>query len=129
MNYQKKQKLIIYNFCLLKIRATGNNIFITLTDSKHKPLIKVSAGIANFSGKKKQTPYVAEMVMRKLIFLYRKKNIKAKLIYIYNINIQSYVLSRCLYSLNSLNVKNLGGFIMKLTKAHNGMRAKKLKRT
>ena len=62
-----KKKKIIYNFCYLKIRPTGNNTFVTLTDSDGKVILKSSAGVAKFSGKKKGTPYVAENIVKRLI--------------------------------------------------------------
>ena len=126
---KNKNKIIIYTFGLIKIRATNNNIFITLTDSQNVTLIKSSAGLANFSGKKKRTPYVSEMAIKKFLYFYKRKNIKCKILYIHKINVTSYVLSRCIKVLTTLNLQSFRGVITKLNSAHNGMRTKKLKRT
>ena len=77
----KKEK-IIYNFCYLKIRPTKSNIFVTLTDFKGQVIIKSSAGIINFSGKKKKTAYVAENVVKKVLLDFKKKNINIKILVI-----------------------------------------------
>ena len=76
------QEIIIYNFCYLKIRCTRNNVFVTLTNHLNNVLAKSSAGIAQFSGKKKATAYVAAVTVEKLLLSLKDNNIGVKLLHI-----------------------------------------------
>lgn len=52
---------------LIKIKSTMNNMFVTLTDLDGKVIISKHAGLLSFKGKKKATPYVANVVFISLI--------------------------------------------------------------
>lgn len=124
-----KKKKIIYSFCYLKIRPTRSNIFVTLTDYNNKIIKKSSAGLINFTGKKKKTTYVIESVVKDLIMNLKKENIQIGLLFVqlYG-SIRVYSFKRCIQLLNELKIKSLQGIIDVLKFSHNGMRAKKSKR-
>ena len=63
------------NFGYIKIKPTFNNIFITLTDKNGNVLISKHAGLLEFKGSKKKTPYVASQVLKDLMFDLEKLNI------------------------------------------------------
>lgn len=52
---------------ILKIKSTINNMFVTLTDMSGNVIISNHAGLLNFKGKKKATPYVANVVFVSVI--------------------------------------------------------------
>lgn len=54
-------------FGIIKIKSTINNIFVTLTDIDGNVIISKHAGLLNFKGKKKATPYVANVTFISLI--------------------------------------------------------------
>ena len=56
-----------HNFGFIKIKPTFNNIFITLTDINGHVLLTKHAGLLNFQGSKKKTPFVASQVITNLI--------------------------------------------------------------
>lgn len=124
-----KKKKIIYNFCYLKIRKSKSNIFVTLTDFDGQVILKSSAGIIQFSGKKKGTDFVAESVVKDIIIKLQKNNLKINLliIQIYGF-IKNYSFKRSMRLINSFEIKSFIG-ISNITKyAHNGMRMKKMRR-
>lgn len=124
----KKQK-IIYNFCYLKIRPTKSNIFVTLTDFNGQVILKSSAGIINFSGKKKRTDFVIESVVKDLILKLQKKNFKINImiVQLYGL-IKNYSFKRSIQILDNFKIKSFIGIINIVKYAHNGMRLKKSKR-
>ena len=124
-----KTKTIIYNLGYLKIRPLYNNIFITLTDTAGKVVLKSSAGIAKFSGKKKGTAYVAENVMKCLLVELKKKKIHFKML-ILDIcgNLRNYSFKKCVEMLKTLDVSVIISFRNSIPIAHNGIRSQKLKR-
>ena len=61
------KKINNYNFGYIKVKPSSNNIFITLTDAQGNVLLSKHAGLLNFKGSKKKTPFVASQVVRNLI--------------------------------------------------------------
>ena len=125
----KKKKIVIYNFCYLKLRPTKSNIFVTLTDFNGQVILKSSAGIINFSGKKKSTNFVVESVVKDLIIKLKKKKIKINVmvVQLYGF-IRQYSFTRSIKILNKFKIKSFIGIIDIVKYAHNGMRLKKMKR-
>ena len=68
-----------HNFGYIKIKPTSNNIFITLTDIKGNVLISKHAGLLDFKGSKKKTPFVAGQIIRNLIEEIKQSNLDIKL--------------------------------------------------
>lgn len=125
----KEKKKIIYNFCYLKIKPTSSNIFVTLTDYSGKVILKSTAGIVKFSGKKKNTAYVAENVTRDLILNLKKKRIQINLLVIQLCGyLRNYSFKKSIAMLSKLEVTIIKGVYNTLHYAHNGVRLKKPKR-
>lgn len=117
------------NFGYLKINPTFNNICITLTDYNGNVLISRNAGMLNFKGRKKKTPFVGSVVMEDLIIEMRKKNIDIKLL-ILQINgfIRTGRVKTIIKQLSSMNVNNIFYVEYINKQSHNGMRLKKKRR-
>ena len=119
----------VYNFVLLKINPTFNNIFLTLTDFQGNVLLTKHAGLLKFKGSKKRTPYVAAQVMKQLISDLDNLNLEIKTIiiqvfgYIRHSSIQSII-----RYLDKLALKNVIYVEYINKKAHNGLRLKKKRR-
>jgi len=60
----KKKKKVMVSRGQAHITATYNNTIITLTDQNGNTLAWSSAGLMNFKGPKKSTPYAAETIVR-----------------------------------------------------------------
>ena len=124
-----KKKKIIYNFCYLKIRPTGNNTFVTLTDPDGNVILKSSAGVIKFSGKKKGTPFVAENIVKNLILTLRSKNIQINLLILQLYGfIKNYSFKKTLHILDELKVNVAIAAYNPFKYGHNGMHLKKPKR-
>ena len=80
----KINKKNIYNFAYIKVKPTSNNIFITLTDISGNVILSKHAGLLNYKGSKKKTPFVASQVIRELMDDIKRLNITIKL----SLNIQ-----------------------------------------
>lgn len=124
-----KKKKIIYNFCYLKIRPTKSNIFVTLTDFEGQVILKSSAGIINFSGKKKRTDFVVSSVVKDIILKLKKKDFKINILIVqlYGL-IKNYSFKRSIQILNKFKIKSFICIVNIVQYAHNGMRLKKSKR-
>lgn len=124
-----KKKITIYNYCILKIRPTSNNIFVTLTNIDGKVILKSSAGIEKFNGKKKGTAYVAEVVAKNLILSLNAKQIRVNMLILELQGfVKNYAFKRIIKNFQKIKVTILMGVYVHLKKAHNGMRSKKAKR-
>ena len=83
MKINKNQ--IDQNFGYIKIKATTTNTFVTLTDVYGNVLLSKHAGILDFKGSKKKTPYVGAEVFKSFLIDIEKLNIKTKA-YIIQVN-------------------------------------------
>ena len=126
MTLKKKETL---NFGLLKIRLTLNNLFITLTDINGNVLIVKHAGLLNFQGSKKKTPYVGGLVLKNLIQTLANSDFKIKALKVQIIGfLQNSITNNIIKQLQTLSISNLI-YIEYINKyAHNGLRAKKKRR-
>ena len=118
-----------YNFGYIKVKPTSNNIFITITDSKGNVLISKHAGLLEFKGSKKKTPFVAAQVLRNLLEEVKTSNIEIKL-YILQINgyIRNSSINNVVRELDDLKINNIF-YIEYLNKRNHGiMRLKKQRR-
>ena len=124
-----KQTIKIYNYCILKVRPTRNNIFATLTTVDGKVILKSSAGVEKFNGKKKGTAYVAEVVAKNLILGLNKKQIRVNMLILELQGfVKNYAFKRIIRNFQKIKVTILMGVYIQVKKAHNGMRSKKQKR-
>ncbi|MGX7577364.1 30S ribosomal protein S11 [Candidatus Vidania fulgoroideorum] len=60
---------------LLHINSTYNNTILNLTNKKGETIIWSTAGSSKFKGKKKSTPYAAQVSTEKIINFFKKNNI------------------------------------------------------
>lgn len=113
----------------IKIRPTLNNIFITLTDNKGNVLISKHAGMLEFTGTKKRTPYVASRVLSALIKDIQKLETK---IDGYIIQIHGFIrnssISSVMKQFSTMRVKNAFYIEYITMRCHNGLRKKKKRR-
>ena len=125
----KVNKKNIYNFAYIKVKPTSNNIFITLTDINGNVIISKHAGLLNYKGSKKKTPFVASQVIRELMDDVKKLNIIIKL---YILQIHGYIRNSSINSvvreLDALNITNVFYIEYLNKKTHNGLRPKKKRR-
>lgn len=123
------KKQINQNFGYIKIKPTFNNIFITLTDVDGNVLISKHAGLLEFKGSKKKTPYVASQVLKNLIDDIEKLNVNIQA-YIVQVRgfIRSGVINSVIRELNVLNINNIFYLEYITTRTHNGLRKKKKRR-
>ena len=123
------KKQINQNFGYIKIKPTFNNIFITLTDITGNVLISKHAGLLEFKGSKKKTPYVASQVLKDLMLDLEKLNIN---IQAFVVQVRGYIRSGVVNSvirqLSSLNLNNIFYLEYITTRTHNGLRKKKKRR-
>lgn len=117
------------NFGYIKIKPTFNNIFITLTDFSGNVLLSKHAGILEFKGSKKKTPYVAGEVLKSLVNDIEKLNINIKF-YILQVRgfIKAGVINNAIRQLDSLNFNKIFYIDYVNIKTHNGLRLKKKRR-
>lgn len=124
-----KKKIKIYNYCILKVRPTSNNVFVTLTTVDGNVILKSSAGIEKFSGKKKGTAYVAEVVAKNLILSLKARQIRINMLAMELQGfVKNYAFKRIFKLFQKIKVTILMGVYIYLKKAHNGMRSRKEKR-
>ena len=123
------KKQVNQNFGYIKIKPTFNNIFITLTDIEGNVLVSKHAGLLEFKGSKKKTPYVASQVLKDLMSDLEKLNIniQAFVIQIHGY-IRSGVINSVIRELSSLNLNNIFYLEYITTRTHNGLRKKKKRR-
>lgn len=123
------KKQINQNFGYIKIKPTFNNIFITLTDVNGNVLISKHAGLLEFKGSKKKTPYVASQVLKNLTDDIEKLNINIQA-YIVQVRgfIRSGVVNSVIRQLSTLNINNIFYLEYITTRTHNGLRKKKKRR-
>ncbi len=123
------RKELVYNIGYIKIRPTINNIFITLTDIKGNVLISKHAGMLEFKGSKKRTPYAAAQVLKKLIKDIYFSNFQVKL-YIVQVHgfIKNSVINSAIRQLASFKLKNIMYLENYIKHTHNGLREKKKRR-
>ena len=123
------KKTTNYNFAYLKIKPTSNNIFITLTDVNGNVLLSKHAGLVDYKGSKKKTPFVASQVLNSLIMDIKQANINIKL---YILQISGYIRNSSINSivreLDNLNINNIFYIEYLNFKTHNGLRLKKKRR-
>lgn len=123
------KKINTHNFGYIKIKPTSNNIFITLTDNLGNVLLSKHAGLLDFKGSKKKTPFVASQVIRNLIEEIKNTHINIKL---YILQVHGYIRNSSINSiireLDTLNVTNIFYIEYLNTKSHNGLRLKKKRR-
>ena len=123
------KKTTNYNFAYLKIKPTSNNIFITLTDVNGNVLLSKHAGLLDYKGSKKKTPFVASQVLNSLIMDIKQANINIKL---YILQISGYIRNSSINSivreLDNLNINNIFYIEYLNLKTHNGLRLKKRRR-
>lgn len=124
-----KKKIKIYNYCILKVKPTLNNVFVTLTDVDGNVILKSSAGIEKFSGKKKGTAYVAEVVVKNMILGLKEKKIRINMLALELQGfVKNYSFKRIIKLFQKIKVTILMSVYAYVRKAHNGMRKKKEKR-
>jgi small subunit ribosomal protein S11 len=123
------KKQINQNFGYIKIKPTFNNIFITLTDITGNVLISKHAGLLEFKGSKKKTPYVASQVLKDLMLDLEKLNINIQA-FVVQVRgyIRSGVVNNVIKQLSSLNLNNIFYLEYITTRTHNGLRKKKKRR-
>ena len=123
------KKQINQNFGYIKIKPTFNNIFITLTDITGNVLISKHAGLLEFKGSKKKTPYVASQVLKDLMLYLEKLNINIQA-FVVQVRgyIRSGVVNNVIKQLSSLNLNNIFYLEYITTRTHNGLRKKKKRR-
>jgi len=118
-----------HNFGYIKVKPTSNNIFITLTDIKGNVLISKHAGLLDFKGSKKKTPFVASQVIKDLMDEIKQSNINIKL---YILQVKGYIRNSSINSivreLEILNINNIFYIEYINVKSHNGLRLKKKRR-
>ena len=119
----------INNFGFIKIKPVSNNIFITLTDCKGNVILSKHAGLLNFKGSKKKTPFVASQVIRNLIQEFKQMNITIKL---FILQIHGYIRNSSINSvireLDSMNVNNIFYIEYINSRIHGNLRLKKKRR-
>lgn len=117
------------NFGYIKIKPTLNNIFITLTDDKGNVLVSKHAGLLDFKGSKKKTPYVAGLVVKDLMLEVKNLNLLFKT---FVLQIQGYIRSgatnNIVKQLKDLKINNIIYIEYVNKRVHNGLRAKKKRR-
>ena len=123
------KKQINQNFGYIKIKPTFNNIFITLTDITGNVLISKHAGLLEFKGSKKKTPYVASQVLKDLMLDLEKLNINIQA-FVVQVRgyIRSGVVNNVIKQLSSLNLNNIFYLEYITTRTHNVLRKKKKRR-
>lgn len=123
------KKQINQNFGYIKIKPTFNNIFITLTGITGNVLISKHAGLLEFKGSKKKTPYVASQVLKDLMLDLEKLNINIQA-FVVQVRgyIRSGVVNNVIKQLSSLNLNNIFYLEYITTRTHNGLRKKKKRR-
>ena len=123
------KKEVTHNFGYIKIRPTFNNIFITLTDLNGNVLISKHAGMLEFKGSKKRTPYVAAQVLKKLIKDVSLSNFEINY-YIVQVHgfIKNAVINSTICQLASFKLKNIIYLENYIKHTHNGLREKKKRR-
>lgn len=123
----KEEKII--NFAIIKVKPTLNNIFITLTDLDGNVLISKHAGLLEFKGSKKRTPYVAGLILKNLIEEIQSLNLIIKT---FKLQVKGYIRSGAINNivkqLADLNINNVIYIEYIMKKAHNGLRLKKARR-
>ena len=123
------KKTTDYNFAYLKVKPTSNNIFITLTDINGNVLLSKHAGLLDYKGSKKKTPFVASQVLNSLIMDIKQANINVKL---FILQISGYIRNSSINSiireLDNLNINNIFYIEYLNLKTHNGLRLKKKRR-
>lgn len=125
MKIEKK----IVNFGLIKVKPTTNNIFITLTDLDGNVFLSKHAGLLDFKGSKKKTPYVAGLVMKNLILDIKNLKIQFKS---FKLQIQGFIRSgansNIVKQVHDLNLNTLIYLEYINKRIHNGLRLKKKRR-
>ena len=123
------KKQINQNFGYIKIKPTFNNIFITLTDITGNVLISKHAGLLEFKGSKKKTPYVASQVLKDLMLDLEKLNINIQA-FVVQVRgyIRSGVVNNVIKQLSSLNLNNIFYLENITTRTQKGLRKKKKRR-
>jgi small subunit ribosomal protein S11 len=123
------KKQIMENFGYIKIKPTFNNIFITLTDKTGNVLVSKHAGLLEFKGSKKKTPYVASQVLKDLILDLEKLNIniQAFIVQVYGF-IRSGAVNSVIRQLGALHLNNIFYLEYMTIRTHNGLRKKKKRR-
>lgn len=113
----------------LKIRPTVNNIFVTLTDNNGNVLISSHSGLLKFKGSKKRTAYIAGLVLKNLIKLVKKKNLKIKgyIVQLYG-SLKNWSFKIATKKLYELNLRNIFFLQYIINHTHNGLRNKKKRR-
>ncbi len=74
ITYKNQQKK--YPYIIFKVKPTINNFFITLTDKVGNVVLSKNAGSLKFKGRKKKSPYVAGLVMEKVLQTAQQLRIK-----------------------------------------------------
>ena len=119
----------IYKHGFIKIRPSNNNIFVTITDNDGKVLFKSTAGLIDFQGSKKRTPYVASQVMKDVMDQYFNSSIQIKLFILeFRGFIQTSLIKTMIKQLNKYKMNNIFYLSYINKRAHNGVRLKKQRR-
>ena len=127
MKINKNQ--IDQNFGYIKIKATTTNTFVTLTDVYGNVLLSKHAGILDFKGSKKKTPYVASQVLKDLILDLEKLSIsiQAFIVQVHGF-IRSGAVNSIIRQLSTLHLNNIFYLEYMTIRTHNGLRKKKKRR-
>lgn len=134
INFMKKGKKEVKYFfgksgtCVLYLRLTRTNVFLTFTDLKKHVVRCVTSGSAGFIGNKRQkkNAYVLGPILLKLYPFFKFYNIKSVILVLKS----NFVYSYLFYLFKELSFRGIKiiRLIDRITKPHNGMKKKKKKR-
>lgn len=118
-----------YNFGYIKIKSTLNNIFVTLTDFNGEVILYKTAGLLNFQGSKKRTPYIASQVFKSLMLdiVNLELDFKILILQVYNYIKKSFMYN-IMTQIKTLKLNNIIYIQYVNKKIHNGIRLKKKRR-
>ena len=120
---KRKQKLAVLSGNIY-IQSTFNNTIVTITDDSGNVISSVSAGSIGFKGAKKSTPYAAQLSATNAIEKARARGLQKVSVFVSGVGSgrESAVRAITNTNLNVLTIKDTTPV------AHNGCRAKKLRR-
>lgn len=132
LKYLKKKKIVIKSNFYLMLRYSVNNIYVSIYNEKGEVFFNKTGGVGN-KGTRKYTVTTAEQLGRDLAVSLNKLYIsKFMLVLKSPVNKFIYAVLRGLGSGGIFNkffkTKRLTGILVRISKAHNGVRRRKLRR-
>lgn len=121
---QKKKNLLPVSKGCIYVKSTFNNTLITATDDTGKVIGWITAGASGFKGAKKSTPFAAQTAMTRLMEKIKNRGLRQVNIFVSGVGNGRDAAIRVLsnYDLEVLMIKDITPV------AHNGCRAKKIRR-